>query len=79
MTKLVSLHVNIPKEDYEFMVAFSPNHGDLTKMVRHLIHVFCKEIREGGRIILPPEIRVQLERHTDADSPSEEDSDEQAT
>lgn len=74
MTKLVSLHVNIPKEDFDFLNAFSPQHGDLTKMVRHLIHTFCKDLRTGNHFVLPPEIQCQMDGYTDSDS--EEDSDE---
>lgn len=56
----VSLHLMIDKKDYEIMDAFCTNHGDMSVMVRHVIHTFCNGLRKGDKIELPPEVRHQM-------------------
>ncbi len=65
---LVDLHVLIEKDDLDVMMAFSANHGDLSFMVRHLIHTFCSDIRKGDKFVLPPEILHQIEDYKMEDS-----------
>lgn len=65
MTNLVSLHILVEKDDLMLIDAFSPNHGDRTKLCRHILHVFCDDLRKGDQLILPPEIQYQLKKHED--------------
>ncbi len=70
---LVNLHVLIEKEDLDLMTAFSPNHGDLSFMVRHLIHTFCTDIKKGGKAeVMPPEIISQIEGYKMEDNSENE-------
>ena len=59
-TNLVSLHILIDKKDMALLNAFSPNHGDRSKLVNAIIRNYCKEIRKGKTFILPPEVQSQL-------------------
>jgi hypothetical protein len=71
--KLASLHILIEQRDYDILYAFSPNHGDLSKMARAIIHKFCDTMREGKTFELPPEIAGQIH---DRDLKKKEDDDE---
>ena len=66
-TNLVSLHILIDKDDMALINAFSPNHGDRSKLVKTIIHNYCKELRKGKSFILPPEVQSQLTKLSDKD------------
>ena len=61
MSKKASLHILIPKMDFDLINAFSPNHGDRTRLVVAIINNWCKEIRKGKTFELPDEIQHQLD------------------
>ena len=61
MSKRTSIHILIDQKDYDILDAFCPNHGDMSKMIRHLIHSFCSDLRDGDKGILPTDIRAQIE------------------
>jgi len=64
-TNLVSLHILIEKQDMLLIDAFSPNHGDRSKLVKAIIHNYCKELRKGKTFVLPPEVQSQLTKLSD--------------
>ena len=61
MSKKASLHILIPKMDFDLINAFSPNHGDRSRLVVAIINNWCKEMRKGKTFKLPDEIQHQVD------------------
>lgn len=67
MSKKESLHILIPAEDFALINAFSPNHGDRTRLVVAIISNWCKEIRKAKSFELPAEVQHQLDANAKAE------------